>query len=173
MCNDAAFSELWERHEELTTRFAQLLHDDAGQVLTSIALQLSVIDHPDVARLQETLDDLLDRFRQAQASLGGAVVGKRGLSAGLSQLARARPDLHLRGEAGPNWPLLSTRAAFRVVEALTPKQILWDAESVTCDGCLAVSPYTSALAAAGGLVLHSGPRPTTIRITHANQGLNC
>ncbi len=87
MDRDAAFAELLARHEELTSRFAKLLHDDAGQVLTAIALRLSAIEGPaDLQELQElqiALDELLDRFRAAQASLGAAVIPRRGILAGL------------------------------------------------------------------------------------------
>ncbi|MCX6610113.1 MAG: histidine kinase dimerization/phosphoacceptor domain-containing protein [Acidobacteria bacterium] len=104
MREQEAFAELLRRHEELTQRFAQLLHDDAGQVLTSIALQLSALDGvaPDeLETLNSTLDDLLERFREAQASLGGAVVAKRGLLAGLSQLARMKKSFRVEGDVAP------------------------------------------------------------------------
>ena len=169
---DPAFTELWARHEELTTRFAQLLHDDAGQVLTSIALQLSNIEHKEIALLQSTLDDLLERFRQAQAELGAAVVARRGLLAALSQLSRARKNLTVKSETAPNWPLLAIQATFRIIEALAPKQVLVEKDSVSCEGCSPASAYAEALSLAGGLTLQSGPRPTTIKIYHANPGPN-
>lgn len=161
---DAAFAELWARHEELTTRFARLIHDDAGQVLTSIALQLAVIDHESVPVLQETLDDLLERFRQAQADLGAAVVARRGLLAALSQLARARKDFTVHGDAVPKWPLSATQAAFRTIEGLSPSSVSVEADSVLCVGCKPVTAYVKGMAEAGNLILLPGPRPTTIRI---------
>ena len=169
---DAAFTELWARHEELTTRFAQLLHDDAGQVLTSIALQLSIIEHNEIPSLQSILDDLLERFRQAQAELGAAVVARRGLLAALSQLSRARKDLTVQSETEPDWPLVATQATFRIIEALAPKQVLVEKDSVSCEGCSPASAYAKTLALSGGLTLQPGPRPNTIRIYHANPGPN-
>ena len=169
---DPAFTELWARHEELTTRFAQLLHDDSAQILTSIGLQLSLIEHEGIAPLQSTFEDLLDRFRHAQTELGAAVVARRGLLAALSQLSMARKDLKVLGEAAPNWSLVATQATFRIIEALAPKQVLVQKESVSCEGCSPAAAYVKTLALAGGLSLQSGPRTTTIRIYNANPGPN-
>ncbi len=168
---DPAFTELWARHEDLTTRFAQLLHDDAGQILTSIALQLSIIEHKEIASLQSTLDDLLERFRQAQAELGAAVVARRGLLAALSQLSRARKDLSVRGETAPKWPLVANQATFRIIEALAPKKVLVEMDSVRCEGCSPASAYIKELALAGGLlILQPAPRPNTIVIKPCQSG---
>lgn len=171
----AAFAELLRQHEELTQRFAQLLHDDAGQVLTSIALQLSVLDgaNPeDLATLTSTLDELLGRFRDAQASLGGAVVGKRGLAAGLSQLARMRSGFRVEGGAGPAWPVAAAQAAFRIIEAMAPDRVVLDASGLVAEGGTGISDYVRVLGEVGGLVFRDGPRANTIRIEHANQGSN-
>ena len=173
MREQVAFAELLRRHEELTQRFAQLLHDDAGQVLTSIALQLSALDGvaPDeLATLTATLDDLLERFREAQASLGGAVVAKRGLVAGLSQLARMNKNFRVEGDVAPKWPVAAAQAAFRIVEALEPARAIISAEGVKLDGTGEVSEYVKALADAGGVLLQSGPQATTIKIYYANSG---
>jgi hypothetical protein len=173
MSEQAAFAELLRRHEELTQRFARLLHDDAGQVLTAIALQLSVLDgvaKEDLAGLTETLDDLLDRFRVAQASLGGAVVAKRGLLAALSQLARMNPGLRVDGNAAPPWPVDSLQAAFRIVEALSPKRVVVQADGLTLEGTQGLSDYVQLLATVGKLALQAGPQATTIRIYHGNSG---
>jgi len=173
MREQEAFAELLRRHEELTQRFAQLLHDDAGQVLTSIALQLSALDGvaPDgLEILTSTLDDLLERFREAQASLGGAVVANRGLVAGLSQLARMKKGFRFEGDVSPKWPVAATQATFRIVEALEPAKAVVNAEGVKLDGAGEVSEYVKALADAGGVLLQSGPQATTIRIYYANSG---
>ncbi|WP_031499059.1 histidine kinase [Bryobacter aggregatus] len=173
MPRQAAFEELLARHEELTRRFAQLLHDDAGQVLTSIALQLSVLEGAaaeDVRVLQETLEDLLERFRQAQAELGGAVVEKRGLLAGLSQMARTSRSLEVYGSVAPSWPVKANQAAFRIIEALQPKRVTVNRDSVDADGN--ISPYAAAVAEAAGLTLSPGVQANTIRIKHGNQGVN-
>ena len=173
MREQVAFAELLRRHEELTQRFAQLLHDDAGQVLTSIALQLSALEGvaPDeLETLTATLDDLLERFREAQASLGGAVVAKRGLVAGLSQLARMKKNFRCEGDVAPKWPVVAAQAAFRIVEALEPARAIISAEGVKLDGAGEVSEYVKALADAGGVLLQSGPQATTIKIYYANSG---
>ncbi len=175
MPGKAAFAELLRRHEELTQRFAKLLHDDAGQVLTSIALQLSVLDGAapgEVERLNATLDELLDRFRDTQASLGGAVIQKRGLLAGLWQLARMRTNFTIVGEVAPKWPVEAQQAAFRIVEAITPSKAEVNLESVRLDGVGETGDYIAALAEAGGLSLQKGPQPHTIRIYHVNSGSN-
>ncbi len=173
MREPVAFAELLRRHEELTQRFAQLLHDDAGQVLTSIALQLSALEGvaPDALEtLTATLDDLLERFRDAQASLGGAVVAKRGLVAGLSQLARMNQKFRLEGDVAPRWPVEAAQAAFRIVEALAPAKAVVNAEGVRLDGVGEISEYVQSLAIAGGVSLQSGPQATTIKIYYANSG---
>jgi hypothetical protein len=175
MRQSAAFAELLRQHEELTQRFAQLLHDDAGQILTSIALQLSALDGVDPKELETltgTLDELLERFRDAQASLGGAVVAKRGLAAGLSQLARQRGNLRVDGDDGPCWPVHAAQAGFRIVEALQPQRVVLDAQGMLLEGSGVAGDYVSSLAEVGELVLREGPRANTIRIDHANQGSN-
>ncbi len=175
MREKAAFAELLRQHEELTQRFARLLHDDAGQVLTSIALQLSVLDGAnaqEVETLTATLDDLLERFRVAQAGLGGAVVAGRGLQAGLSQLARLRKDFRVEGSEGPKWPVDAAQAGFRIVEALQPRKATLDRDGLVLEGVGEAGPYVSLLAEIGGLILREGPEANTIRIQHANQGIN-
>ncbi len=170
-----AFADLLRRHEELTQRFARLLHDDAGQILTSIALQLSALEGapPKETRiLIETLDELLERFRLAQSSLGAAVIPKRGLLAALSQLARMRTDFRVDGNLAPAWPLESSQAAFRIVEALSPKRAVLDAKSLQLEGVSALTAYVQTLAAIGNLSIHDGPQANTIRIYHANSGVN-
>ncbi len=173
MREQEAFAELLRRHEELTQRFAQLLHDDAGQVLTSIALQLSALDGvaPDeLETLTSTLDDLLERFREAQASLGGAVVAKRGLLAGLSQLARMRKSLRVEGDDSPKWPIAAAQAAFRIIEALEPVKVVVNSEGVMLDGVGEISKYVEVLADTGLVLLQTGSQATTIRIYYANSG---
>jgi len=175
MREKAAFAELLRQHEELTQRFARLLHDDAGQVLTSIALQLSVLEGVDAGELEtltSAFDDLLERFRDAQGALGGAVVASYGLQAGLSQLARTRKDLRIEGSVGPIWPVEAAQAGFRIVEAARPVRVWIDAQGMTLEGVKEAGDYVSLLAEVGGLVLHEGPRANTIRIDHANQGSN-
>ena len=175
MRHAAAFAELLRQHEELTQRFAHLLHDDAGQVLTSIALQLSVLDGVDPGELETltgTLDELLERFRDAQASLGGAVVAKRGLAAGLSQLARMRKGMRVDGGSGPKWPAEAAQAGFRIVEALQPERVVLDGDGMLLEGTGVAGDYVSSLAEFGGLVLRQGPGANTIRIDHVNQGAN-
>lgn len=170
-----AFAELLRRHEELTQRFARLLHDDAGQILTSIALQLSVLEGAPPAEtrtLIETLDELLERFRLAQSNLGAAVIPRRGLLAALSQLARMRPDFRVDGDQAPAWPVESSQAAFRIVEALAPKRAIVDAKGLQLEGAAALSAYERTLAAIGNLSIHEEPQAITIGIYYANSGLN-
>lgn len=171
----AAFAELLRQHEELTQRFAQLLHDDAGQILTAIALQLSAlegVDAEELASLTGTLDELLERFRNAQAQLGAAVVRKRGLAAGLSQMARARGDLRVDGNPGPNWEPSTALGAFRIIEAVAPRRVVLSPAAVLCEGGQPAGDYAQILAETSGLALREGPEPNTIRIEHANQGSN-
>lgn len=175
MREKAAFAELLRQHEELTQRFARLLHDDAGQVLTAIALQLSALEGVDPAELETlngTLDELLERFRDAQAGLGGAVVAKRGLVAGLSLLARSRKGFTVKADVPPNWPVEAMLAGFRIVEALEPARAVVEPSGMVLEGAGAVSAYVEVLAEMGGLVIQSGPRANTIRVYHANPGFN-
>jgi hypothetical protein len=159
LIRETAFSELLARHEELTSRFAKLLHDDAGQVLTAIALRLSVLEvapgvDAEVKELQKDLDDLLERFRLAQAELGGAVVPKRGLMAAFSQLKRMNPALQILGETAPPWSGTQAQCAFRIVEELNPLRLICGPAALQCTlaGRSAELPsLVSALAEAGGL----------------------
>jgi hypothetical protein len=167
----SAFGELWRRHEELTRDYAKLLHDDAGQVLTAIALRLSSLEvtaesRAEVRELQSILDELLERFRRAQASLGAAVVAKRGLAAGLSQLARHRENLEIRAGEGPKWPLESALAAFRIIEALEPKAVMVAADRVVAAGGKKPGPYHEELAVQGNLRIRTGAEGITISIQH-------
>ncbi len=168
-----AFGELWQRHEELTRNYAKLLHDDAGQVLTAIALRLSSLDvdaaaEAEIAELQSTLDDLLERFRNAQASLGAAAVAKRGLAAGLSQLARFRGDLRVDTSQCPAWQGETALAAFRIIEALLATAISFSPQSIRLQGPKSITPYHEELARRGGLRLQTQPEGITISIQHAD-----
>jgi hypothetical protein len=170
-----AFSLLLQRHEQLTGRFARLLHDDAGQVLTAIALRLSVLEVAsnsvaEVRALQQDLDDLLERFRDAQASLGGATVAKRGLIAALSQLSRARPSLQIRGDQAPAWHSHCGHAAFCIIEELDPSIVVCSAHALqaTLRHKLAqLPPLVEAIAAAAALRLFWSPDQLTLEITQS------
>lgn len=168
-----AFGELWQRHEELTRNYAKLLHDDAGQVLTAIALRLSSLHvdasaEAEISELQSTLDDLLERFRNAQASLGAAAVAKRGLGAGLSQLARFRGNLRVDTAQCPAWQGETALAAFRIIEALEPIALTFSAQSIRLQGPKNITPYHQELALRGKLSLQAQPEGITISIQHAD-----
>ncbi len=168
-----AFGELWLRHEELTRSYAKLLHDDAGQVLTAIALRLSALEvdtaaATEIAALQSDLDDLLERFRVAQASLGAAAVSKRGLAAGISQLARFRGNLRVEGATCPPWQGETALAAFRVLEALEPKGVRITLQSIEAIGAAPLSAYHHELARRGNLRLRQQPEGITISIQHGD-----
>lgn len=168
-----AFGELWQRHEELTRNYAKLLHDDAGQVLTAIALRLSSLDvdkrtEAEIAELQSTLDDLLERFRNAQASLGAAAVAKRGLAAGLSQLARMRGNLHLDSSQCPSWQGQSALAAFRIIESLEPRALSFSPQAIRLQNPKALTAYHQELALRGKLSLQAQPEGITISIQHGD-----
>jgi hypothetical protein len=167
------FGEMWRRHEELTRNFAQLLHDDAGQVLTAIALRLSALDVPAASRaevqaLQADLDDLLERFRAAQAALGAAAVAKRGLAAGLSQLARSQGSYRVEGSGFPSWNPERSLAAFRIIEALAPRGVRVSPQSIAVSNTAPVSAYHYELARRGGLALQTSSEGNTIFIQHAD-----
>lgn len=175
MSEQAGFAELLRRHEELTQSFARLLHDDAGQILTAIALELSVLEGVEDAertRLMATLDDLLERFRDAQAGLGAAAVAKRGLAAGLSQLARYRSDLRVEVVGVPAWPLEAQMAAFRIVESIEPQAVRVDTGELKLEGGRVLGDYERSLAESGKLSLPEVAPRTTIKICHANSGVN-
>jgi signal transduction histidine kinase len=171
MASPEAFAELLRRHEELTQRFATLLHDDSGQVLTAIALELSVIEGIDPEgrqRLLAALEDLLERFRTTQASLGAAVVASRGLAAGLSLLARSRPGLRVHSLSLPAWPTAMQLAAFRLVEALAPAAVHLSTSGLELHSPQPLTPYAEALAASASLQLTSTANPHTIKVCHAH-----
>jgi hypothetical protein len=178
-----AFGELWERHEALTQDYARLLHDDAGQVLTAIALRLGVLGQlaggeaaevrEEVAGLQQQLDDLLERFRDAQASLGAAAVVKRGLAAGLSQLSRQREKtqglpLRLQGSLDPRWTGRAALGAFRIIEAARPDAIVSTAGNLEFNGTLSATPYLAELARQAGLNFQANGQSITISISEVN-----
>ncbi len=168
-----AFGELWRRHEELTRGYAKLLHDDAGQVLTAIALRLSSLElsggaGAEVRELQTILDDLLERFRRAQSSLGAAVVEKRGLAAGLSQLARWRGDLEVKAAGEVAWRGEAALAAFRIVEALEPRRVELGRERITLVGAREPGAYAEEMAKAGSLRLQRAAEGITISIQHGD-----
>lgn len=171
MREQAAFAELLRRHEELTQQFARLLHDDAGQVLTSIAMQIGVLEGvaaEEVEQLTGTMEGLLERFREAQAGLGGAVVARRGLAAGLSQLARLRREMQVIGDRGPGWGPGAAQAAFRIVEGLEPRRVVLDGKGLLLEGVSETGEYVEMLAQIGGLLLKKDSRANTIRIEHAD-----
>lgn len=173
MDSDAAFASLWRRHEELSQRFAQLLHDDAGQVLTALALRLSALEgsldsREEIQQIQHDLDGLLERFRDAQASLGSAIVAKRGLLAALSQLARHTGTLRVEGSQAPAWPAPSAQAAFRLIESLAPSKVQIDGQELVLYSPRDTGPLELAWAAAGNLFLQPGSLPHTIKIKHAD-----
>ncbi|GAB4371760.1 MAG: hypothetical protein OHK0021_14290 [Bryobacter sp.] len=164
-----AFDELWQRHEQLTAKFAKLLHDDAGQVLTAIALRLSCLDTSlasagEVKELQKILDDLLERFREAQASLGAAMVAKRGLQAGLSQLARHQGGLRVSGTPGNLWQGRAALASFRIVEHLQPVEVAFAGQQILLKGARPPDAYAEELARHGACTLQSTKQGITISI---------
>ncbi len=169
----SAFAELWRKHEELTARFAKLLHDDAGQVLTAIALRLSALELEGEARreareLMAQLDDLLERFRAAQSSLGAAAVAKRGLAAGLSQLARSDGQLQLSGDRYPPWPPAAALAAFRVIECGGPRRVAVRADRLVAAPAFPLTALIEEFAREGGLQLRAEAEGITISIHDAD-----
>lgn len=168
-----AFSTLFELREKDAQRFAKLLHDDAGQMLTAIALRLSALEvsgeaRTEIQELQSYLDELLDRFRLAQSSLGSAVIPRRGLAAALSHWRRLRGDLEIQGEDWPAWPVAASTACFRLVEHLEPALLEATKDSLTLHPRKEIDAFALALAAHGDLSLQSGPSPRTIKIIHAD-----
>lgn len=168
-----SFSTLFEMREKDAQRFAKLLHDDAGQMLTAIALRLSALEvsgeaRTEIQELQSYLDELLDRFRLAQSSLGSAVIPRRGLAAALSHWRRLRGDLEIQGDDWPAWPVAAATACFRLVEHLTPALLEVRKHSLTLHKHKEIDTFAQALAAHGDLSLQSGPAARTIKITHAD-----
>jgi len=169
----SAFSVLFALREKDAQGFSQLLHDDAGQMLTAIALRLSALEVPDAARaeiieLQVYLDELLDRFRLAQNALGSAVIPRKGLAAALSHWRRLRGDLEIRGKEWPSWPTASATACFRIVENLEPALLDTSSEGLVLHPRKELDVYVEAIAAYGELSLHADAAARTIKITHAN-----
>ncbi len=76
------------------------------------------------------------------------------------------------GDQAPQWPLESTQAAFRIVEALEPGQVICSTNELTLGGASAITAYVEALANAGNLTLQAGTGANTIRIKHAHSGSN-
>jgi hypothetical protein len=167
------FSALFELREQDAQRFAKLLHDDAGQMLTAIALRLSALEVPPEARveiqeLQSYLDELLDRFRLAQSSLGSAVIPRRGLAAALSHWRRLRGDMQIQGVDWPVWPVSTATACYRIVEHLQPSLIEVNSSEVLLYPRRESDDYVAALAAYGDLTLEASTSPRTIKIIHAD-----
>jgi hypothetical protein len=170
---ERGFAELLRRHEELTQRFSRLLHDDAGQILTAIALRLSALDGvppAELAELNSALDDLLDRFRAAQNSLGASVVQRRGLASGLSLWRQTRPEVRLTGLCGAEWTPLEQLGIFRIIEALEPYAIHCRPFFIELEHARNPGDCEQMIARLAGLSIESAPDTHTIKICHANTG---
>lgn len=142
-------------------------------MLTAIALRLSALEVPAEARteiqeLQSYLDELLDRFRLAQSSLGSAVIPRRGLAAALSHWRRLRGDMQIQGQDWPAWPVPASTACYRIVEHLQPSLLEVNSSQVLLHPRRESDDYVAALAAHGDLTLEASASPRTIRIIHAD-----
>ncbi|MFN7542193.1 MAG: hypothetical protein ACK5TN_05310 [Acidobacteriota bacterium] len=173
MDSERGFAELLRRHEELTQRFSRLLHDDAGQILTAIALRLTALEGVppgELADLTSALDELLDRFRAAQNFLGASVVRQRGLAAGLSLWRHTRPETRITGLCDAEWTPLEQLAIFRIIEALEPHAIHCHPFSIELKHARSLGDYEQMIAQLASLSIESAPNAHTIKIGHANTG---
>jgi signal transduction histidine kinase len=124
--------------DEEAGRIARELHDELGQVLTGLKMDLARVrrictnEHPHTASSQalegmtEHVDSAIDSVRRISSELHPHVMDRLGLAAALDWLARDREQkaglavpLHIAGLHEPLDPLIAT-TVFRVVqESLT------------------------------------------------------
>ena len=83
-----------------------------------------------------------------------------------------RPDFRVDGNQALAWPVESSQAAFRIVEALAPKRAIVDVKGLQLEGAAALSVYERTLAAIGNLSVHEEPQAIKMEIYYANSGLN-
>lgn len=120
-------------HESERLRVAQELHDEVGQTLTAVLLQLSRIDGKSdeqlrlqVGEAQEAVRSSLDDVRRIATELRPEMLADLGLASALTALGESfarRTGIHLEGEIEANLPALTEEtelALYRVAqEALT------------------------------------------------------
>lgn len=119
-----------DRETEMA-RVARILHDDVGQVLSAIGLQLDVLrmdfsaEAPGiadrVAEIQRLLESAIDRVRDLSFELNPATVERAGLQFALERLiGRARDGyagtLRLLYDSSVRLPLTAAMGAYRIVE---------------------------------------------------------
>jgi signal transduction histidine kinase len=121
---------LKQAREEERLRIARLLHDEVGQVLSALGLQLELLrmdlsDVPGVAEriagTQKLLAGTLEQVRELSYELNPAIVERLGLQASLERLIRRygrnfAGELHWSYEGDPQAQTLQAAALYRIAE---------------------------------------------------------
>src|SRR5687767_5341126 len=117
-----------DRYRELF-RAATLLHDDVGQVLTAMGLQLDLLemDHPEVspsiAVLRPIVEAAFASVRALSADLQPDLVTRIGLPAALESLARRAP-CQLSGRRVYQFTQAQAAALYRIAECAVDNALI-------------------------------------------------
>jgi len=123
----AAFVDAQDRQK---TRVSRFLHDEVGQILSAVGLQLDGIrldvkdDSPEIAaRLEKCLEHLgqaIDQVRALSQEMSPAAVGRSGLTAALQRLVETcserHSNIHLSTESSIRLPREVATALYKIAE---------------------------------------------------------
>ncbi|MGH9667554.1 MAG: sensor histidine kinase, partial [Bryobacteraceae bacterium] len=119
------------QNEAKLDRVARVLHDDVGQVLSAVGLQLDVLrldlqaESPEIAprtiEIQKLLESLMVRIRQLSHELNPSVVDRAGLQPALERLVRQLQEdfpgtLRLKFDTALRIPRETARNLFKIAE---------------------------------------------------------
>jgi len=119
---------LISEHEESAERIGQMLHDDVGQILGGVGLQLEGLrldckDHPEIAarliELQGALEEAMSKVRSLSSELHPSTVARAGLRFAMEQLAGRNfspASITLQFDSRVRLPRDIAKAFYRVAE---------------------------------------------------------
>lgn len=125
---EGRIATLISEHEASTERIGQLLHDDVGQILSGVGLQLEGLrldckDHPELAErlteLQGALEEAMSKVRSLSSELHPSTVDRAGLRFALERLS-GRPigaaSVRLQFDPAVRLPREIAKGFYRVAE---------------------------------------------------------